>query len=239
MRKVVTPDEAVSHLKDGMTLMLGGFLDVGIPLKLVEKLLDYDVKDLTLIFTCGSMPGGKFGSAPLFEQKGKIKKVITSHIGVAPEHLNAYKQGDLEVEFYPMGTWIEKIRAAGSGLGGVITPTGMGTLMQEGRQTITINGKEYIVEPPLRADVAFVKGYAADPFGNVQCRYLQRSNNPIMALAADYVVCEVNEFVDAIDPDNIHIVGPVLDGIVKGYSFEEENAIYRNLWKERNKLRAS
>lgn len=239
MRNVITVDEAVSHLKDGMTFMIGGFLDVGTPLKIVEKLRESNLKDLTLIFNVGSFPGGKFGSAPLFEKVGMIKKLITSHVGVAPEHLNAYKRGEIEVEFYPMGTLVEKIRAAGSGLGGVVTPTGVGTLMQDGRQTITINGKEFIVEPPLKADVAFVKGYAADKYGSVACRRLQKANNPIMALAADYVVCEVNELVDELDPDAIDIVAPVLDGIVKGYSFEEENNIYRNIWNERKKFRAS
>ncbi|MDH7578232.1 MAG: CoA transferase subunit A [Bacillota bacterium] len=235
--KVVSVEEAVAQLKDGMTIMIGGFLDVGIPLKIVEKLCETDVKDLTLINTCGSMVGGGFGTAYLFAQ-GKIKKYITSHVGVAPEHLNAYKEGKLEVEFYPMGSWIEKIRAGGSGLGGVLTPVGVETLVEEGKQKVTIDGKEYLIELPLRADIAFIKGYQADRFGNVRCRYLQRNNNPIMAFAADYVVCEVNEFVDELDPDLVHIVAPLIDAHVKGYTFEEEQQIYRDLWKERKRLKA-
>jgi len=125
MNKVTTLDQVMEKVHDGMTIMIGGFLGIGSPLKCIDKLVEKGVKDLTVIAIVNAYPGGGFDLAPLFKNK-QVKKFITSHTGTCPEALEVYKSGDLEVEFYPMGTWTEKIRCAGSGMGGVLTPTGIG-----------------------------------------------------------------------------------------------------------------
>ena len=229
--KVISLDQAIENIQDGATIMMGGFFAVGTPIRSIEKLVEKGVKDLTLIAICNANPAGNFDFSLLF-QNHQIKKFISSHTGTTPVAIEQYKKGEIEIEYYPMGNFIEKIRAAGAGLGGVLTPTGVGTLMEEGKQKINIEGKDYILELPLRAEYAFIKGYRADTMGNVEYRGVAINSNPIIATAADYVVAEVDEIVNIgdIDPIKVGTPGIFVDAVVQGYNHQEHQAIYEKLW---------
>lgn len=239
MNKVTTLDQVMERVHDGMTIMIGGFLGIGSPLKCIDKLVEKGVKDLTLIAIVNAYPGGGFDLAPLFKNK-QVKKFITSHTGTCPEALEVYKSGDLDVEFYPMGTWVEKIRCAGFGLGGVLTPTGVGTLVENGKQKIQIDGRDYLLETPLRADIAFIKGYKADKMGNIQYRGISLNSNPMMAAAADYTVAEVNEVVEVgeLDPERIGTPNVFVKAVVQGYTLDEQEKILEDLWVRTGRLKA-
>ncbi|NLY50189.1 MAG: CoA transferase subunit A [Firmicutes bacterium] len=231
--KEIAMDEALSHIKDGMTLMIGGFIGNNEPIAAIDRLMELGVKDLTLIAVVNAYPGGGFGLGKLIENH-QVKKFIGSHIGTCPAAVEQYKNGELEVEYYPQGTMIEKIRAGGAGLGGILTPTGVGTLMEEGKQKITLNGREYLLETAVRADVAIIRGYKADTMGNILYRGTP-SSNPIMALAADYVIAEVDYVVEPgeLEPDRIGTPGILVDAVVKGYGEEKTREIYRQLWAKK------
>lgn len=233
MNKILSLDEALKGLHDGMSVMIGGFAGVGVPLKCIEKIVEKGVKNLTLITVVNSNPfaNGTFDLAPLFVNK-QIKKVIAAHNGTCPEAVEQHRTGELEVEFSPMGTWIERIRAAGAGLGAVVTPTGIGTLVEEGKQKITIDGREYLVELPLRADFAFIKGRRADALGNVEYAGVSRNSNQVIATAADYVVAEVDEIVNVgdIDPERVGTPCVFVNGVVQGYTYAEHQKLLSDLW---------
>lgn len=238
MSKVIGLDQVMERIQDGMTIMIGGFLGIGAPLKCIDKLVEKGVKDLTVIAVVNSYPGGGFDLAPLFKNK-QVKKFITAHSGTCPEALEVYKSGELEIEFFPMGSWIEKIRAGGAGLGGVLTPIGLGTLVEEGKEKITINDREYLLELPLKADVAFIKGYRADKIGNVQYRGVSQNSNPVLATAADYTVAEVNEIVEVgeIEPERVGTPGIFVKAVVQGNSMDEHQKTYEDLWVRTGRLR--
>lgn len=233
MSKVITIEEAVDKVKDGMTIAIGGFSGVGVPLKCVEKIVEKGVKNLTLIsvVNCNPFANGDFDIAPLFVNK-QVKRFITAHNGTSPHAMAQEADGSLAVEFFPMGSWIEKLRAGGAGLGGVLTPTGVGTLVEEGKEKLNIGGKDYILELPLRADIAFIKGYRADTLGNIEYRYCAANSNIVLATAADYTVAEVNEIVEAgqIEPERVGTQCVFVNSIVKGYDLEEQQKIYEKLW---------
>lgn len=237
MNKITELDKVIARVNDGATIMVGGFLGIGSPLKCIEKLVEKGAKELTLIAVTNAYPGGGFDLAPLFKNR-QVKKFITAHTGTCPEALEVYKSGDLEVEFYPMGSWIEKIRAAGSGLGGVVTPIGVGTLVEKGKQKLIIDEKEYLLELPLKADFAFIKGYRADRLGNVEYRGVSLNSNPIVAMAADYTVAEVHEIVEvgAIEPIRVGTPGIFVKAVIQGYTFEEHQRIYEELWMRTGRL---
>lgn len=238
MDKVISLEQAIDRVQNGMTISIGGFLGIGSPLRCIQKLVEKSVKDLTLVAVVNSYPGGKFDLAPLFQNK-QVKKLITAHTGTCPEALEAYKAGDLEIEYFPMGTWIEKIRAAGFGLGGVLTPVGIGTLVENGKTKITVNGKEYLVETPLRADIAFIKGFRGDRYGNIAYRGISLNSNPIIASAANFTVAEVNEVVEPgeIEPDRVGTPGVFVNAVVQGYSLLEHERIYEDLWCKTGRLK--
>ena len=169
----------------------------------------------------------------------QIKKFVGAHIGTCPEIQEQYNAGTLEVEFIPMGTVIECIRAGGAGLGAVVTPTGVGTSLEEGRGKMVIDGKEYLVYPPIKADVAIIKGYKADKLGNIQYRGTTKGTNTIMALAADLVIAEVDEIVEAgeIAPASVGTPGILVDIIVKGDSLEVRRKYFEDLWIRTKKLK--
>ena len=237
MNKVMNLAEVMEKVCDGATIMIGGFLGIGSPLKCIEKLVEKKVKDLTVIAVVNSYPGGGFDLAPLFKNK-QIKKFITAHAGTCPEAMEVFKNGELEIEYYPMGSFIEKIRAAGAGLGGVLTPTGNGTLVEDGKEKITISGKEYLLELPLKADFAFIKGYRADRLGNVQYRGVSLNSNPVMATAATCTVAEVNEIVEVggINPELVGTPGVFVKAVVQGNSFQEHQDIIKDLWVRTGRL---
>ncbi len=238
MNKVVDLDHVMEKLQDGMTILFGGFCGVGAPITCIQKIVENGVKDLTIMSVVASYPGGKFDLAPLFAN-GQVKKFICAHVGTCPEAVDALKNGTLEIEYYPMGSWIEKVRAGGAGLGGVLTRTGIGSIIEEGKAKVSVDGTEYILEKPLRADIAFIKGFRADIWGNVEYRYASINTNPTVAMAADYTVAEVNEIVGVgdLDPQRIGTPAVFVKAVVQGKTFEEHQATYRKLWSGTGQLR--
>ena len=199
--------------------MVGGFNYGGVPYTLVDALLEAETDDLTLI--CNDTAYENVGHGKLVSSN-RVKKVIASHVGLNKKTGELYNSGKMELELVPQGTLIERIRAGGYGLGGFLTPTGVGTVVEEGKQVIEALGKKYLLELPLRADVAFVRAYKADRNGNLIYRGTNRNFNPAMATAADITIVEVDSVVDVgeLDPDHIVTSGIVVDMlVVKGDSY--------------------
>jgi acetate CoA/acetoacetate CoA-transferase alpha subunit len=215
LNKLISVEDAVNMIQDGMTIMVGGFLGCRNPYVLVDALVAKGVKDITLIANDTSFP--EIGIGKLIVNK-QVKKLIASHIGTNKETGNQMNSGELEVELVPQGTLAERIRAAGAGLGGVLTPTGLGTVVAEGKDIITVDGKEFLLEKPLRADVALIVGAKVDKKGNVRYKKATRNFNPIMATAADIVIVEADEVVEVgeIDPDDVMTPGIFVNYIVGG-----------------------
>lgn len=211
--KVIEWNEVSPLFRSGMSLMFGGFMGVGTPQGLVAAILDAGVTDLTLIGNDSALP--ETGIGPLISQR-RVKRLIASHIGTNPLTGKQMLAGELDVELVPQGTLAERIRCGGAGLGGVLTPTGVGTLVQEGKTVLTVEGREYLLELPLRAEVAIIKAQRADRIGNLVYNRSARNFNPLMALAADLVIAEVDEIVDVgmIDPDQVVTPGALVDRIV-------------------------
>ena len=214
MSKLISLQEAVSHIKSGMTIMVGGFLGVGSPNRILDALLETDVKDLTIIANDTGFPDK--GSGKLIAAR-RASRVITSHIGTNPSTGEQYHAGELKITFVPQGTLIERIRCAGAGLGGVLTPTGLGTVIQEGKEVIRVDGKDYLLETPLKADVALIGASVADEEGNLFYRGNTRNFNCMMAMAADLVIAEVKEMVKTgeILPEHVHTQSIFVDYMVK------------------------
>ena len=192
--------------------MIGGFLGCGAPDVLVDELVAQNIKNLTLIVNDTSFPDKDKGKLVVNKQ---VKKVITTHIGTNPESGKQMNAGELDVELVPMGTFVERIRAKGAGLGGVLTPTGVGTLVEENKQTMEIDGKKFIFEKPLGAEFALIYGTKVDRFGNVAFYGTTRNFNTTMATAADTVIIQADEIVDCLDPCEIVIPGLFIDYIVE------------------------
>ena len=237
MNKVMELDQVIEMVHDGMSILFGGFCGVGAPLKCIEKIAESGVKDLTVMAVVATYPGGNFDLAPLFANK-QVKKFICSHVGTCPEAVNLLKSNELDVEFYPQGSWIEKVRAGGAGLGGVLTRTGLGTMVEEGKEKVSVDGVEYLLEKPLHADMAFIKGYRADKWGNIEYRYTSNTN-PVAAMAADFTVAEVNEIVEVGDIDCQRVGTPAVfvKAVVQGHPLEEQQKIYHDLWFRTKQLR--
>lgn len=212
MVKVITSDEAAAMVNNGDTLMVGGFLAVGTPETICDALVRRNVKDLTLICNDTGWPDRGVGKLVVNKQ---LKKVIASHLGTNRETGRQMGNGELEVELNPQGTLIERIRAGGSGLGGFYTPTGAGTLVAEGKETRIINGREMLLESPLRAKFAFIKAFIGDKYGNLRYRATARNFNLEIAFAADFVVAEVDNLVDFMDPEDVATPGVLVDYIVR------------------------
>lgn len=215
MKKLSTIEEAIAKLEDGMTVMIGGFLGVGTPELLIDAIVKKGSKDLTIISNDTSFPEQGIGRLIVSKQ---VKKVITSHIGTNPETGRQMNAGELDVVLAPQGTIAEQVRAAGAGLGGVITPTGLGTVVEEGKQKIEVNGQTYLVEEPLKADIAFINAKKSDKKGNLLYEYSAQNFNPLMATAADIVIAQVDEIVETgtLDPNFIHTPHIFVNMIVKG-----------------------
>ena len=213
MAKIISAKDACSLIKSGMTLFVGGFLKCGTPTEVIKEILKTDTKDLTLVGNDTSFVDSDRGS--LVSAK-KVKKVIASHFGLNPETGRQMNAGEMEVELVPQGTLSERIRSAGAGLGGVLTPTGIGTEVQKGKQVITIDGKDYLLEKPLKGDVALIYGSKVDKAGNISFVGTTRNTNIVMATAADVVIVEAEEFVDGyLNPNEVVIPGLFIDYIVK------------------------
>jgi acetate CoA/acetoacetate CoA-transferase alpha subunit len=210
--KVISTEEIGALFRDGMTVMVGGFMGVGTPQGLIAAMLAADVKDITLIANDTAFT--ETGVGPLIVSR-KVKKVIASHIGTNPETGRQMIAGELDVELVPQGTLTERVRAGGSGLGGILTPTGVGTVVEEGKVKMMVDGREYLLEKPLRAEVALLKAQKADKAGNLIYNRSARNFNPLMALAADLVIVQVEELVEIgeIDPDEVMTPGILVDKI--------------------------
>lgn len=212
MSKVISAEEVSALFRDGMTVMVGGFMGVGTPQGLITAMLASDIKDITLIANDTAFV--ETGVGPLIVGH-KVKKVIASHIGTNPETGRQMIAGELDVELVPQGTLAERVRAGGSGLGGVLTPTGVGTVVEEGKVKMMVDGREYLLEKPLFAEVALLKAHKADKAGNLIYHRSARNFNPLMALAADLVIVQVEELVEIgeIDPDEVMTPGILVDKI--------------------------
>ena len=215
MAKIVTTEQALEHIKDGMTIMAGGFLAVGAPEILIDGIVAKGVKDLTVITSDTAYTDKGIGKVIVAKL---AKKVIASHIGTNPETGRQMNAKEMEVELVPQGTLAERIRAAGAGLGGVLTPTGLGTMIETGKDKITVDGREFLLEKPLKADVALLLADMADKSGNLVYRRAARNFNPLMAMAAETVIVVAKTIVEtgAIDPDHVMTPGIFVDMIVQG-----------------------
>lgn len=211
--KLITLQDAAGFFRDGMTIMVGGFMGVGTPPRLVEALLESGVRDLTLIANDTAFVDTGIG--PLIVN-GRVSKVIASHIGTNPETGRRMIAGEMDVQLVPQGTLIEQIRCGGAGLGGFLTPTGVGTIVEDGKQTITLEGKTWLLERPLRADLALIRAHRSDMLGNLTYQLSARNFNPLIALAADITLVEPDEMVETgeLQPDQIVTPGAVIDHIV-------------------------
>lgn len=211
--KQITVKKAGEFFRDGMTIMVGGFMGVGTPPRLMTELLESGVKELTIIANDTAFVDTGLG--PLIVN-GRVKKVIASHIGTNPETGRRMIAGEMEVQLIPQGTLAEQIRCGGAGLGGFLTPTGVGTVVEEGKQKITLDGRDYLLELPLRADLALIQAQKADPLGNLTYDLSARNFNPLMALAADITIAEPDEMVAAgdIDPDCVATPGAIIDWLI-------------------------
>lgn len=211
--KLITLQDAAGFFRDGMTIMVGGFMGVGTPPRLVEALLESGVRDLTLIANDTAFVDTGIG--PLIVN-GRVSKVIASHIGTNPETGRRMIAGEMDVQLVPQGTLIEQIRCGGAGLGGFLTPTGVGTIVEDGKQTMTLEGKTWLLERPLRADLALIRAHRSDMLGNLTYQLSARNFNPLIALAADITLVEPDEMVETgeLQPDHIVTPGAVIDHIV-------------------------
>jgi 3-oxoacid CoA-transferase subunit A len=221
MNKVLkTADEAVALVPDGATIMMGGFGLCGIPENLIAALHARGTRNLTVISNNAGVDG--FGAGLLLKDR-QIRKVIATYVGENKEFERQLLGGELEVDLVPQGTFSERIRAGGAGIGGFFTPAGYGTLVAEGKETRTIDGRHYVFEQPLRADFAFVKAWKGDRVGNLVYRKTARNFNPLMATAAGITFAEVEQLVEPgeLDPDHVVTPGIFVRHILQGEKYEK------------------
>ncbi len=217
--KRVEISDFVAKIFDGASIMVGGFMNIGTPLNIVHEICASDVKDLTIICNDAGLPGVGVGE---LINAGKVKKLIASHIGLNPIAGEKMTSGEIEIELVPQGTLAERIRAGGAGLGGFLTPTGFGTVVQEGKEVINVDGKDFLLEKPLKADFAILLGHIVDKKGNVRYHETIRNFNPLMATACETVGIEARQVVEIgeIDPDTVVTPHIFIDYIMEGKANE-------------------
>ncbi|MDO5647038.1 CoA transferase subunit A [Paracoccus sp. (in: a-proteobacteria)] len=213
MKGAITANDAAALIPDGASVMIGGFMGVGSPHRLIDAMVERGVRDLTIIANDTARPGvgiGKLISA------GAAARVVTSHIGLNPETQAGMIDGSIQVDLMPQGTLVEAIRAAGMGLGGVLTPTGLGTEVEQGKQTVQVNNRTYLVEPPIHADFALISAFQADYVGNLAYSLTSHNFNPVMALAGATVIAEPEMIVPVgvIAPDAVKTPGVLVDHLL-------------------------
>lgn len=213
MKSFIQSHEVSKFVKDGMSIMVGGFLSNGSPELLISAVLESNVSNLTIICNDGGYEDKGVGR---LISAGRVSKLIASHIGTNPAVGRLMQENKIIVKLVPQGTLAEQIRAAGAGLGGILTPTGMNTVVAEGKKVITVQGKEFLLEEPIKADLALLGGAIADEFGNLRYRGTMRNFNPIMAMACDNVLAEVSEVVKMLDPEMVITAHPFVDYILVG-----------------------
>lgn len=214
MRKPLTAEQAAALVPDGATVMIGGFLGVGSPKRVIDALVARGAKGLTVIGNDTGRPDLGIGRLVV---AGCVARAIVSHIGTNPVTQQKMIAGEMRVDLVPQGTLAERIRAGGAGLGGFLTPTGVGTSVAEGKQVLTVDGRDYLLEKPLRADVALLHCYEADYYANLTYRLTAQNFNPLMALAADIVIAEPDEIVPigVIPPDHVRTPGILVTHLVE------------------------
>ena len=226
MAKFVSLDEAVALIPDGATIMVGGFMGCGNPHKIIDALSKSGKGNFTLICNDGSMPGGPlgedyYGVAKLIHN-GQVTHLIATHVGLNPEVAARMNDGSMKVDLIPQGSLAEMIRSGGAGLGGVLTPTGVGTIVEDNKDfvlgKVTVDGREYLHMRPVKADVALISGYKIDKAGNVWYKGTARNYSVVVATAADVVICEADNVVEIgeIEPENVMTQGIFVDYIVDG-----------------------
>jgi acetate CoA/acetoacetate CoA-transferase alpha subunit len=211
--KSIALQDAVAMIRDGASIMIGGFMAVGTSERLIDELMRQGKRNLTVIANDTAMPGRGIGK---LIRAGLISRVIASHIGLNPETQQQMIAGKIAVDLVPQGTLIERIRAGGFGLGGILTPTGVGTVVEEGKRRIEVDGKDYLLETALRADFALVHAFLADYLGNLSYALTARNFNPVIAMAADTVIVTAEHIVPVgvIAPDHVVTPAPVVDYLV-------------------------
>ncbi|MCZ9840428.1 CoA transferase subunit A [Brachyspira hyodysenteriae] len=213
MAKIITKEEACSFIKDGSRVMFGGFLACGSAVGIIDLLATKDVKNLTLIANDTAYPDKSYGKLIANKQ---ISKVIASHIGTNPETGKQMNNKEIDITLMPQGSLAECIRAAGAGLGGILTPTGLGTIVQENKQIINVKGQDYILEEAIHADVAIIYADCADKYGNLAYNGTTRNFNPLMAMASEITIVEVKEIIDGyLDPNQIIVPSVFVNYMVK------------------------
>jgi len=211
--ETISITDAVALIPDGAVLMIGGFMGVGTPERIIDELVRQGKRNLTVIANDTAVPGRGIGK---LVDAGLVARVIASHIGLNPETQRQMIAGKMAVDLIPQGTLIERIRAGGCGLGGVLTPTGIGTVVEEGKQKIEVDGRPYLVETALRADFALVSAFMADYLGNLSYALTSRNFNPIIAMAAETTVVCAEHIVPVglIAPDHVITPAPLVDYLV-------------------------
>jgi acetate CoA/acetoacetate CoA-transferase alpha subunit len=214
MKRAISPAAAAALIPDGAILMIGGFMGVGSPHRLIDAIVSAGKRNLTVIANDTAMPGVAIGK---LITAGCVARVIASHIGLNPETQKRMMAGEIDVELVPQGTLAERIRAAGFGLGGVLTKTGLGTIAAEGKRVIDIDGDPWLYAPPLAADFALVAAERADYNGNLSYQLTATNFNPVMAMAGAIVICEPREIlpVGAVPPDSVNTPGVLVDHLIE------------------------
>ncbi len=213
--KKVSAAEAIANLNDGAVVMIGGFMSNGTPEILIDAILEKGVKNLTVIANDSGTPDTGIGR---LVKEGAVSRLIASHIGLNPLTGQLMNEGKMEVQLVPQGTLAEQVRAGGAGLGGILTPTGLGTEIQNGKEVITVDGQQYLLEKPLRADFALIRASIADEKGNLFYKATTRNFNPLMATAADVVIAAAEEIVPVgeIQAESVATPGIFVDYLVGG-----------------------
>jgi 3-oxoacid CoA-transferase subunit A len=219
-KTVATPAEALAELSDGATLMAGGFGLCGIPENLIQAIARKGTRDLTIISNNCGIDGKGLG---ILLAAGQVKKMISSYVGENKTFERLFLDGKLEVELTPQGTLAERIRAGGAGIPAFYTPTGVGTMVAEGKETRTFDGRTYVLETALRADFSIVKAWKGDRFGNLVYRKTTRNFNPMIATAGRITVAEVEILVEPgeLEPDHVHTPGIYVQRVLKGAAYEK------------------
>ena len=217
-KRIASPDAAIANLRDGMTILMGGFGLCGIPENLIAAVRRKGTKDLTIVSNNAGVEDFGIG---LLLQNCQVKKMISSYVGENKLFERLVLSGELQIELNPQGTLAERLRAGGAGIPAFYTPTGYGTMVAEGKETREFDGRNYVLERALRGDFAFIKAWKGDRWGNLIYRKTARNFNPMMATAADYVVAEVEQLVEPgeLDADQVHTPGIFVNAIFQGANY--------------------
>src|SRR6266849_6785539 len=220
-KRVASADVGIENLRDGMTILMGGFGLCGIPENLIAAARRKGTKDLTIVSNNAGVDG--FGIGILLEQR-QVRKMVSTYVGENKLFEQLVTSGDIQLELNPQGTFAERIRAGGAGIPAFYTPTGYGTMVAEGKETREFDGRMYVLERSLRGDFAFIKAWKGDRWGNLIYRKTARNFNPMMATAADYVIAEVEQLVELgqLPPDQIHTPGIFVDAIFQGPHYDKK-----------------